>query len=46
MSKKTAGHNGGITAQPHFNQRAQKSSSTAPSATLCRWNWKNQFVWK
>ena len=22
MSKKTAGHNGGITAQPHFNQRA------------------------
>jgi starvation-inducible DNA-binding protein len=22
MSKKTAGHNGGITAQPHFDQRA------------------------
>ena len=22
MSKKTAGHNGGITAQPHFSQRA------------------------
>lgn len=24
MSKKTAGHNGGITAQPHFNQRASE----------------------
>ena len=30
MSKKTAGHNGGISAQPHFDQSAAKSSSTAP----------------